>query len=643
MAMQFLRSSATGGFIKVILLGLLFMAVIGLVMMDFGNSFRHGLSNNDVAQIENRSVNIQDFDRMLRMALQKYNMTPQQAYKYGYLREILNTEIKANLVAVEAEKLGINVSRDEIQRRIAENIEPIKNEGETLQETLDRIIQIQGISEKYLVDSVKREISVDLLTQAILSSASYTSPELAQDLYQFQGQARDIEVIAFPNEDIKNIVPPTEEQLKAAYEVEKNTIYSIPEQRSVNFAFLDKSKIGADIVVSDSDAKAAYEEHKDKYKTPEQYVMTQIGSQDEAKINEVFKETTDGKSLKDAVIKVMGDDKSLIQHVPFDITLLPEEIQKSVKEKKAGDIVGPIKTALGFQIVQIEEINPASIPAFEALKTKIINELKESQKTDLIYDASTTFDELLERKTPFEEIAKEVPLTITSVPSLRLDGRTKDGKDAFEAINDKIGQDMGVILDSVFKLQKNETSRLLELKTGEFIAIEIQDILEKSSKPFNEIKNEMIANFTQKAKIAENAKITQSYIDDLNKGKIKFGEVAAKENKYLKTVKDIKLATQLDEPLTEAIKPKIFENPVNSYFVETTEKDKILIHVKAIHFPELDDNAKTKIEGIKDNLNAQSGEDMFLSFIETLNKKYVARTNEALLKQVYGKEESAAE
>jgi peptidyl-prolyl cis-trans isomerase D len=61
MAMQALRDGAGTGFLKIILMGLLVMAVGGLVFTDVGGFFRGGVGNNDVARVGDTKIGVVEF------------------------------------------------------------------------------------------------------------------------------------------------------------------------------------------------------------------------------------------------------------------------------------------------------------------------------------------------------------------------------------------------------------------------------------------------------------------------------------------------------------------------------------------------------------------------------------------------------
>ncbi len=103
MVMTTLRSGKTGAVLKFILFSLLLLAMGGMVFTDVGGFFRNGITGSrDVATVGQTPLSIVQFDHMARKNLERIGMSPAQAYKMGYLQEMLNGEVRARLLSKKA-------------------------------------------------------------------------------------------------------------------------------------------------------------------------------------------------------------------------------------------------------------------------------------------------------------------------------------------------------------------------------------------------------------------------------------------------------------------------------------------------------------------------------------------------------------
>jgi parvulin-like peptidyl-prolyl isomerase len=60
------------------------------------------------------------------------------------------------------------------------------------------------------------------------------------------------------------------------------------------------------------------------------------------------------------------------------------EIYKNIKDKKENEIVGPVKTKLGYHIIKVDKINKTINPLFKEKKQEIEHVLVEKKLTDLL-------------------------------------------------------------------------------------------------------------------------------------------------------------------------------------------------------------------------------------------------------------------
>lgn len=644
MAMQFLRNSAAGSFLKFILLGLLGLAVGGLVLIDVGQSFTSGVGGTNVAKVENRTIDIREFDQLARMHLARFGMTPQQAYQIGYLDEILANEIRANFVLIEAEKLGINVGKDQIQKKIAEVVAPNVKEGKTLQQTLDDLLRTQNLKEQDFINGVKRELTADILTAAVQAGAHGAPDSLARDLYEFQNQTRDVQIIVFPDSDIKSIVPPTDEQLKKIYEAQKDTTYAIPEYRKLRLAVLDDENIGKDIEITDDMIKSSYEENIENFKIGERHVITQAVAQNKEQAQEIYDLVTGkGSTLKDAAQAVLGEDAQYFEKIPFEVDRVLPMLSTALEGKKIGDITEPVQTPLGFQVIKLEGILPPTTRTLEEASKNIKNELLLSKRNDAIYDMSATFDDLIASNTPVNEIAKEVPLKVFEIPAVSLDGKDKDGSNPFEMAGANIDKDKGILIESAFSLQKGESSHVIELPSGVFATVYLDDIEPKTSKPFDSVKDDVKTSYIKDLQKAENQNAVSKMAEEIKSGKITLKNIAARENKFLKDIKGVRVMGALESPLTEEIRPQIFKTGIGESFFARIPDGQALVHVTSYSLPNDNEVTTAALDMIREQANREVRDEAFIMYLEGLSKKYSARINDNLLKQIYGKAQDTGE
>jgi len=209
-----MRNSTYSGVIKFFLMGLLVLAVAGLVLTDVGGFFRGVMSSNTLVKGGDVNISVQEFDRTLRRVLSQRGMAPQEAYKLGLVDNVLSSEIQGRLFTNEARALGLEISDEMVTRQIAKLAEPLATNGQSKRDALLQILRQQNISEGEFVESIRLEMANTLLRAAIQPAATLSSPLMAKALYRYDNEKRDAQIIIFKNSDIRDVTKPTDEQLQ---------------------------------------------------------------------------------------------------------------------------------------------------------------------------------------------------------------------------------------------------------------------------------------------------------------------------------------------------------------------------------------------------------------------------------------------
>ncbi len=638
MVMQSLRSGASKGFLKYTIFGLLGMAVGGLVVMDVRGVLGGRANDNDVAQIENHKITIQDFDRTVQRNLAQYRgygITAQQAYKLGLVDQILTGEIRKYFLLTEAEKYGIEIDNEQLKFRIAEIIKPQMQEGETMQQTLDSLLRAQGLTEKQFIDEVKKELTVELLTDAITDGFAPGTDILAGDLFQFQNQTRDIEILLLPDTDIKDLEPATEEQLTSLYEALKRQKYKIPEYRSVQAAVFDPEKTKIEVSVSDEEIQQIYDENPEAFSVDEQLVLTQALFQEEKPAQEVYDLVQTGISLKDAVEKISGDEAQYVEKVPFETNAMLPTLDEALKDREIGKIVGPAQSPLGFHILRLDDIIPPFIKPLEAVKEQIRNELSEEKKAEKLYGIASGFEKLLNEGNSFETIAETIDLQIFTIEDIDAIAMLKNG----EAWKSDIlkGEDVSSAVQSIFALTpEDEFSIMEELPSGKFVAFKLKSSQPETYTPFENVKPELNDQFIADQQNAQNEIRTKKLLAELETGGSTLQSIAQTQNKKIQRIEKITINGPIAEPLNDAVRPVIFKTAMHSHEMLKLDKQYALIKIVAHSLPEIPLSEGEQMTALRETLDQEAKDEALLMYIRQLNQKYEAKINKALLERTYG-------
>lgn len=625
-----LRDGAKSGLLKFILMGLLLLAASGLVLTDVGGFFRGGVGATDVAKGKGFKISAQEFDRTARRTLSQQNINTQQAYQFGLIDQILNREIQSRMISMEAMKYGLRVSDDAVLKQISQLTESLTEGGQSKKIALKQVLRSQGISEGEFINAIRGDIRNSIFRSAITSGAETISDDTAKDLYQFENEKRDVEYFNLTDASVKNIEAPSELQLEKYYDTIKNQ-FLIPERRSITIATLKQEALESSVKITDEELKDSYENNIIQYSQPEKRSVQQaiLSSSDEAQ--KVLDATKSGKSLEKSVIKITGKKVSYIGENNFSKDGLLEEIADPVFNAKKGDVIGPIKTALGFHIIKLTKISPKHTKSFDEVKSSIKKDLLQERLIDEMMDTANLIDDRLASGEELESIVSEVGLTTEKFKDFSMAGTNKEDKNLFTAYQN----DSSEILKAAFEYGEKETSPVMELADGRFITVRVDNITPRSYKPYKEVKSVVKKQWFETQRNAANLLRVSDVIKKIKEG-ASFAEVAKENGAIVKTRKKLGRYSEVKYPLTDNALRRVFKTGINQPISEKNKDGHIILQATELYLPDPSKASDEDLAKIKEQNKSAISEDIMTQYMNSLSGKYKVRINKRLLDKMYG-------
>ena len=613
-----LLRSMRKGFLSALFLGLLVLGAVGLIFSDWNGMFKGGFNKTDVAKVDGTPIKIAEFNSRVTRTLRQQNIPEAVAYQMGLISNLLNGEIFELLVKKDAAKLGIRLEDRIVAQQIKEMIAPLKTGNVTDREALKKFLEMQGMSEKQLVAALRDDLTGKILKSTV-ASANYVPSALVSDLMAYKGIAKNIEVAFLPNSSVSIKAEPSDKDLETYYN-DRAAGYMLPETRDITVAILDVSKI-AKPTISDADIKAAYEDDKDSYAIPASADVEQSLIDDEAKAKAVADAVKGGKSMSDAVKQFTGNTKAFQGKNNFAKDGLPADIADPVFAGKAGDVIGPIKSALGYHVIQLVGLKEAQTASFDSVKEKIRKEIEDEKSGNAAFDVTNDIEDRLANGETYESLTKEYPLTLTSFKALQKDAK----KEA--TFSEKEFQ---TIIGKAYSLKDSTPSELSDLGSAKLYSVRVDKIDAAKARPLAEVKADILKKWKQDNQSQANLLTAQKHVDDLTAGKVKFETLNPTTIKSVTHAGNDALAKDVTERFMSAEQGK---------FIMAISKDKDGIYVgrvTSVTLPKdikIDDAARKGIES--DAANAS-----YMAYMESLQTKYSVTINDALLARTYSKTQS---
>jgi peptidyl-prolyl cis-trans isomerase D len=516
-----------------ILLGIICLSMLTYLIPGMGSA-AFSNSPDAVATIGGEQITAIDVQRKLSAALRGQAIP--DVYKGIYAKQVLEQMIFTRALALEADRLGIRVTNQELSERIKQILPSAWNGDTWLKDRYASEVQTRaGMSvpefEDYLRDQMLQEKFHQLVTDGIT-----VAPAEVQEEFRRRNEKVQIEYVLIKPEELASTIHPADAELSAYYTKHVGQ-YQVPEKRSARYALLDLAKLRATTSVSDEALRAYYNAHIDEYKVDnrvhvEHILLKTVGKTDaevaeiRQKAEDVLKKARAGASFEDLAKKYSEDDGTKVKG--GDLGWIVEgqtvpEFQQAAFTLPKGSISDLVKTQYGFHIIKVLDHETAHTKSFDEVKSTIqpvvldekvnlqANQISEQMASAVRQSNHQSLDDLAKK---FNLELGEVPLTSATEPILAF-GSSQDVRTA------------------LFQLRAGELSQPIQVPQG-FAIVTPKDIQPAHQGTLAEVHDRVLADY-QREKSLELAQSKAQELAKLAKGGEAFDKAAQSLNLTAKT------------------------------------------------------------------------------------------------------------
>lgn len=626
MAMTALHDAAKHSKImKFILGGFIFLAVGGLVFMDVGGYFRGGLNTTTVAVVGDHKIDIREFDNTLRGVLIQANLTPKQAYDLGIVNAVLEAQIDDVLKAQSAAELNLNINNATVAAQLQKMIAPQVPAGTDIKEHIQMILRSQGISEHQIASSIRVQMQTAITDKLPSGIVNYT-PSFALDAYsKIQAEKRSGQIITLSADKlVTDDIDVTDQEIENFYD---NNIedFAIPGERVIAIGQLTTDMVKSAVrQYSDNDLRAVYEERIDDFAVPAKRLIAQAVLRDEAQAKAVYEAATEGQSLENAVQAVTGSKQAYRKSAAYADGDLPNELSAAAFDDSVteGTVIEPIKTALGWHIMEVQGFSDATQLEFDQVKSQLREEVETSALYDLLYEKLTIAENMMDAGQNFATIAEELGLKVTKTKSVARNAQAED----LPKIMQTVMADTPEIIDEIFELGEGESLYPIETEDEGFVIFAAESIKLQQYRDLADVRDTII----KEIKSARRDQLARAEIDkivaSLNNGETTLDEVV---RTYNGKKQDFVLVDRNTESHDSATIFATAQSAFNPYI--TGDDSYGIVTVNSIIRDTSDQNAQTVANNLKS---------LYRTGISAADRHFMRsntkiRINEDLLRQQY--------
>ena len=351
-----------------------------------------------IAEIEGNNLTAGQFLQRYNSQIQAYRtaygaqMNDQLLRQLGIDQQILQQMIDEQAALVEAERLGITVSDEELAQTIF-SIPGLQENGRFIGEQRYELLlrsQIPPQTKAMFEDNLRRSLMIDKLRAALTDWITLADADVDRQFAERNEKVK-LQVVALTAARFTDQVTVSDTDVASYFEMHKAD-YRIGEQRKVKMLVLDRQQAQAKTIVPAADVQRFYNDNIAQYQTPEQirasHILLNTGGKDEATVRkqaeDILKQARAGADFAALAMKYSEDEGSKVNGGDLDYfsrgRMVPE-FENAAFALQPGQISDLVKSQYGFHIIKLVDRKPAVTRTFDEVRPQIEEQLK-AQRTD---------------------------------------------------------------------------------------------------------------------------------------------------------------------------------------------------------------------------------------------------------------------
>lgn len=425
-----------------LMMGLLFLLVIpSFVLFGMGsNPFSEGSAK--VATVNGEAITQAEWDFAHQQQVdQARNANPNldlSLFDTPLMKQrTLDSLVRDRVLAAAAQDEHLHVSDARLAEVLAQDpsIASLRDaDGRLDVEGYQRLLALQGLTPEGFEARVRANLSVQQVLTGVADSELFDRAQVNASMAAFL-ERRQVRVQMYEPQKFAQDITPSEADLQSYYQAHLAN-YQVPESVDIEYLVLDLEGVKKNVTVSEEDLHTYYEQNAASFGQAElrgaRHILIAAPSdapaaereQAKAKATDLLAQLREDPDRFEALAKEFSDDDvsapnggdlgTFAQGQGID-PVISEETYKLDAE---GDVSEVVETEFGYHLIQLSELKPAQVPAFDDLRA----ELEDQLRTQL---AQAEFSELGER---FSNGVYEQSDSLQPVAdSLRLEIQRADG------------------------------------------------------------------------------------------------------------------------------------------------------------------------------------------------------------------------
>jgi peptidyl-prolyl cis-trans isomerase D len=487
-----------------ILLGALLLVVAFSMLTYLVPNYSTGSSSSDVviAEIGKDSITLAETQRLIQATIRGRQL-PVDILP-TYIPQMVDQMVTERAMAMEAERLGLQVSDADVAESIRQMVPSLFPDGKFVgKEAYAAMLAQQNMTIDQFETDLKRQVMITRLRDIAMEGTIVTQTEI-EAAFRKKNEKIKIEFVRLTADKYKAESQPTTQEMQDFYKANSSR-YTAPEKKSLTVLVADQTKMEATVNPADGDLQRLYSQNQEAFRTPER-----------VKARHILLKTQGKPATEEAAIKAKGEN--LLKQIKggADFAKLAKEnsedpgsganggdlgdwithgqmvpeFDKAIFSLKTGETSDLVKTMYGYHIVQTLARQDAGVRTFAEVKGELAAQWKKQRVNDLMQQASDKAQSALQKDPAHpEKVAADYNMQVVRV----------DNYSAGTPV-----AELGPSADfdqAVAALKKGEVSQAVSAGTKVALAI-VNDVIPAHPSSFEEVQSQIRDLIVQNRSIA---------------------------------------------------------------------------------------------------------------------------------------------
>jgi len=371
------------------------------------------------------------------------------------------------------------------------------SDGKFSRAVFTAVLQGNGFTEARFLAQLRSDTAQQQLLSAVSGSVTAPNAEV-MPLYDSEFEKRAVDTAVFALSAAPEPTAPDAAALQRWYDNHPDS-YTTPEFRRIKAIELSPQSLASEIIVTDDELHAAYDERKAEYVTSEKRSAEVISAPDEAKAQALADKWRAGADWPAMQSAAQADGASGITQDDATQVQFPDpDLAKAVFTSPANAVSEPVKGQLGWFVVKVTKIAGGVTTTFDQAKDALRARIIASKAADVMYDKANKLDQLLGNGTTLDNLPGDLGL-IGVAGTLDSKGDTQTGEPAPVPGPAEL---KSAIIAAAFQARQGDPLQLTEVQTpstggSAYYALTLESVIPPGKKPFDAVKDQVLDDWKQ--------------------------------------------------------------------------------------------------------------------------------------------------